>query len=69
MPIYAYECKSCGEGFELLRSISESDVDIHCPKCRNKEIYKIISTFTMSNDTKVTTTVPSNEECAPSGSG
>lgn len=33
MPIYEYRCDTCGESFELLRSMSLSDADAPCPKC------------------------------------
>ena len=33
MPIYEYECISCGEKFELRRGITDSDSEIKCPKC------------------------------------
>ena len=33
MPIYEYECRNCGEKFELRRGITDSDSEIKCPKC------------------------------------
>jgi len=66
MPIYEYECISCGERFELLRSISSGDTNIICPKCESKNVKKVISTFaTFASPSS--TAVPSNEACSPSG--
>jgi len=45
MPIYEYECKSCGEKFEARRNISDSDSELKCPKCGKKHPRKIFSTF------------------------
>ncbi len=33
MPIYIYECRSCGYEFEELRGIHENDDDLKCPRC------------------------------------
>lgn len=35
MPLYEYECSSCGAGFETFQSISENleDPPTHCPNC------------------------------------
>jgi putative FmdB family regulatory protein len=32
MPTYEYECKKCGDNFELFQSMSEEPVKV-CPKC------------------------------------
>lgn len=42
MPIYEYECKSCGYRFEQLQRISESVLEV-CPQCRKKSLVKLIS--------------------------
>lgn len=59
MPIYEYECRSCGEKFELRRGITESDSEIKCPKCEAANPRRIISMFNTGS---------SGESCAPSGS-
>ena len=45
MPIYEYECQSCGEKFEMFRSISDDDSEIKCPKCGKKNSRRIFSRF------------------------
>ena len=51
MPIYEYECKSCGEKFEAHRKITDSDSELQCPKCGKKQPQRIFSTFgTCSSD-------------------
>jgi putative FmdB family regulatory protein len=51
MPIYEYECTSCGERFELRRSIGDSDSEIKCPECGVEHPQKVFSTFTMGGST------------------
>jgi putative FmdB family regulatory protein len=56
MPIYEYECRSCGEKFELRRGINDSDVEIECPKCGVKNPHRVFSMFSTGS---------SNGSCAP----
>jgi len=59
MPIYEYYCEKCGEKFELLRSMVDSDKDTKCPKCGEKSAKKIFSTFgVMSPGTSCTPSAP-----------
>lgn len=45
MPIYEFECQSCGEPFEeLVRSTASID-DITCPRCGADKTRKKISMF------------------------
>ncbi|MFC1970627.1 FmdB family zinc ribbon protein [Chloroflexota bacterium] len=61
MPIYEYECKNCGERFELLRSIKDNDNDIRCPKCNKEFPKRLLSSFgaTCSASTSCAPTIPS----------
>lgn len=45
MPIYEYECKSCGEKFELRRRMDDSDADIKCPQCGATHPKRAFSAF------------------------
>jgi putative FmdB family regulatory protein len=42
MPIYAYCCRDCGEKFEQVRGIYDSDKDVACPGCGQKEPKRVI---------------------------
>ncbi len=57
MPIYEYECKKCGERFELRRNMADSDSGIKCPKCGKESPKRVISMFC---------TTSSGISCAPS---
>ena len=59
MPIYEYECIKCGEKFEQLRHIGDSDNEIKCPKCKAEHPRRVFSAFAMGS---------SSQSCAPSSS-
>jgi putative FmdB family regulatory protein len=42
MPIFEYECKGCGDSFELL---VRSDTRIACPSCDSEKVVKKLSLF------------------------
>ena len=45
MPVYEYQCKKCGERFELfLRSTCQS-CGPTCPNCGSTEVQKALSLF------------------------
>jgi putative FmdB family regulatory protein len=43
MPIYAYRCRNCGEKFESLRGINDSDTGVACPKCGVKNPQRVLA--------------------------
>lgn len=60
MPIYEYECRSCGEKFEARRNISDNDIELKCPKCGQKQTRRVFSTFSCATS--------SSQSCVPSPS-
>lgn len=48
MPIYEYRCRNCGNEFELLRRLSDSDDDVECEKCGTRKVERLISAFAAS---------------------
>jgi putative FmdB family regulatory protein len=58
MPIYEYECRSCGHQFEFL--VLPSSPKAACPSCKSKSLQQQISTFAVSSDS----TRASNRESA-----
>lgn len=42
MPIYEYECKSCGHQLEKLQKMSDPELT-DCPACSAPELHKLIS--------------------------
>ena len=42
MPIYEYQCKSCGHELEVIQKISEEPLKF-CPECGKPEMNKLIS--------------------------
>ncbi len=47
MPIYEYECRKCGEQFELL--VLKGTVAA-CPACESQELEQLISGFAVSSE-------------------
>lgn len=43
MPIYEYACKSCGITFQRLLLGQEEEEGIRCPKCKGKDLKKLVS--------------------------
>ena len=70
MPIYEYRCKNCGNEFELLRSLSQSDSDIACEYCGQQQAEKLFSTFASSAGSASSySSAASNDSCCRSSSG
>lgn len=42
MPIYEYQCKSCGHELEVIQKISEEPLKF-CPECGQPELSKLVS--------------------------
>ncbi|MFC1914231.1 zinc ribbon domain-containing protein [Chloroflexota bacterium] len=45
MPIYEYECPTCGNKFELRRSMTDTDNEVKCPRCGAENSRRIFSMF------------------------
>lgn len=45
MPMYEYECTSCGSQFDLLRRMNQADSDLSCQRCDSKQIKRRLSLF------------------------
>lgn len=41
MPLYEYECDTCGHRFEVIQKFSDAPIDT-CPKC-GKSVHKLMS--------------------------
>ena len=63
MPIYEYRCKVCGQEFEEVRSMSESDDPAVCPKCNKTTGERKPSVFCSSG------AGGGDAGCAPGGGG
>lgn len=42
MPLYEYQCKTCGHYLEVLQSMRDDPLQI-CPQCRQPHLNKLIS--------------------------
>jgi len=44
MPIYEYKCIECGTTFEFLLLHNETETDVYCSKCGEKNVKRIYQT-------------------------
>ena len=42
MPIYEYQCQSCGHQFDVIQKVSDEKLTI-CPKCNEKKLKKLVT--------------------------
>ena len=49
MPIYDYQCRNCGEQFELL--VLKNTVAA-CPSCESQDLEQLVSSFAVSSEEK-----------------
>jgi putative FmdB family regulatory protein len=45
MPLYEYQCNTCGEEFEKMVRFSEAELTPACPACQGEDTRKKISAF------------------------
>jgi putative FmdB family regulatory protein len=45
MPLYEYQCRKCGQTFELLRGMKDADDRLKCPHCRSTKVERQFSSF------------------------
>ncbi len=70
MPMYEYSCKECGEIFEKLVRLSDSDREIKCPKCGAYKTKRLFSVFGIGGDVNVKDSSAWNRSRGPAcGSG
>ena len=44
MPIYEYECETCGDQFDkFFRSVNRISSDVVCPSCQSTDVQRLIS--------------------------
>ena len=65
MPIYEYQCNECNSKYEVLvRTSSDDDEKVSCPKCNSTKNKKLFSTFSAS----VSSSGPSGDYGCSNGS-
>ncbi|MDH7568763.1 MAG: zinc ribbon domain-containing protein [Armatimonadota bacterium] len=45
MPLYEFRCSSCGHLFETLVRTMAVPGDLACPRCGNKKVQRLLSSF------------------------
>ncbi len=63
MPIFEFECLSCGAVFERLMKRSGTDDAVVCPKCGSRRVEEKLSTFSSTSSAGAS----GSGSCAPGG--
>jgi putative FmdB family regulatory protein len=66
MPIYSYQCKKCGNKFDLLVGVTADAGKLICPQCGNKNIEKTLSSFSFRMGSSSVSNTPSGS-CSSGG--
>lgn len=45
MPVYEYQCETCGENFDLFVRSATQETKPECPRCGSSKVKKAISLF------------------------
>jgi len=60
MPIYEYECRNCGDKFELRRNVKDNDSEVLCPRCGAPHPQRVFSLFLSSPSAESTSCGPTS---------
>jgi putative FmdB family regulatory protein len=50
MPTYVYSCQDCGNQFESLRSMKDSDTPISCASCHSANTFRRLTTCNVKSN-------------------
>ncbi|MCI0496356.1 zinc ribbon domain-containing protein [candidate division KSB1 bacterium] len=67
MPIYEFKCNSCQHLFEELVLNSAQVASLHCPRCHEIKVSRVMSTFGFSSGS-VKSYANSTKSCSTCGS-
>lgn len=68
IPIYEYDCGSCGHEFEEL--VFGSDADVVCPECGAADVKRQLSAFAFKSGGKFVSSMDAScDNCKPSPGG
>ncbi len=67
MPIYEFDCHTCGNSFDKLVRMSGLS-EVTCPACASSEVKKKVSLFSSHGSARAATSaVSSAASCSPGG--
>ncbi len=53
MPTYEYHCRACKDTFSVIQTLAEHEKEKPvCPKCKGKDVKRLISTFSCQTSRK-----------------
>ncbi|MHC1741193.1 MAG: FmdB family zinc ribbon protein [Anaerolineaceae bacterium] len=60
MPTYVYLCQECGNRFEALRSMRDSDAPIACKTCRSENTHRCLTACNVNTNSTGSSSISSN---------
>lgn len=69
MPIYEYQCNSCGHVFARLQAISTPQKPMNCPECDSDETKRLLSTFAAGSSASDSAPCGVPAACGAAGGG
>ncbi len=66
MPIYEFYCRDCGQSFDKLVRLSQSEAEIHCTDCSSNNVKKKLSLISSRVKTSSSSTTAA-ASCSPGG--
>lgn len=67
MPLYEFDCLSCGQSFEKLVRSAVAIKEVACPVCGQTHVQKKLSTFSANVKGGSSSFTSSAAACAPGG--
>jgi len=69
MPIYDYQCKECGETYDIFHKVREIVEDVLCPSCGSGEHTRLLSAPTFSMKGQARESAPVAPTCCGGSCG
>ena len=67
VPIYEYQCKSCGEKFEKLQRTMSDTAKVECPKCKSDQTARELSVFAVGAEGAAKSSASAGPMCGRCG--
>lgn len=67
MPLYEYQCNSCGESFEKMVRFSDANQNPACPHCESKDTRKALSAFAVKGGISLSNSSQAASSCSSHG--
>lgn len=67
MPLYEYQCMTCGKQFEKMVSFAQAGQKPECPECHSNDTQKRLSLFASTGSSANSSGVALSRSCGSNG--